>query len=114
MLVPARDAADASVVSQTLPEEFLDGYHPLRCVAAGSSNPSLVRQAFAPLPVLETEIPYQPGLCDSVVSSSIAEIAPSSNEKWNAGCLSLAHEIAELVERPDECLAQPNVGLIAT
>lgn len=114
LLVPARDAAAASVVNQTLPEEFLDGYHTLRCIVAGSSNPSLVRQAFAPLPVLETEIPYQPELCDSVVSSNIAVTAPSSNEKWNAGCLNLAHEVAELVERPDECLAQPNVGLIAT
>lgn len=114
LLVPARDASDARVVSQTLPEEFLDGYHTLRCIVAGASNPSLVRQAFAPLPVLETEIPYQPELCVSVVSPSIAETAPSSNERWYAGCLSLAHEVAELVERSDERLALSDVGLIAT
>lgn len=114
LLVPARDAADAGSVSETLPEELLDGYHTLRCVVAGSSKPSSVRKAFAPLPVPETELPYQPELCASVISSSTAGPAPISNEKWHNGCLSFAREVAELAERTDECPAKPDLGLIAT
>lgn len=114
LLVPARDAANAGAVRRDLPEEFLDGYHTLRCVVAGSSNPTLVRQAFAPLPVLEAEVPFQPELCDSVISSSNVGHTPISNEKWHIGCLSFAREVAELAERTDACPAKPNLGLIAT
>ncbi|SFF73405.1 cellulose synthase operon protein YhjQ/BcsQ [Roseobacter denitrificans] len=114
LLVPARDAADACAVSRDLPEEFLDGYHTLRCLVAGSSNPSSVRQAFAPLPVLKTELPYQPDLCASVISSSTPAAAPISNEEWHTGCLSLAREAVELVERRNECSTRPNLGLMAT
>ena len=114
LLVPARNAADAGAVSRDLPEEFLDGYHTLRCVVAGSSNPALVRQAFAPLPVLETELPYQPELCASMISASSLATAPTSNEKWHSGCLSLAREVVELAKRTDERPAQSNLGLMAT
>ncbi|MCV3274137.1 hypothetical protein MUB52_22105 [Roseobacter sp. WL0113] len=114
LLVPARNAADAIAVSRDLPEEFLDGYQTLRCVVAGSSDPTLVRQAFAPLPVLKTELPYQPELCASVISASTLAAAPTSNEKWHSGCLSLAREVVELAKRTDERPAQSNLGLMAT
>lgn len=104
LLVPARDAADASSVTEMLPEEFLDGHHTLRCLVAGSSSPSSIRNAFSPLPVLDSELPYQPELCASVISSRIATIAPTSNEDWHIGCLRLAREVFELAKPSDERL----------
>lgn len=113
LLVPAREAADARVIRERMPEEFLDGYHSLRCLVAGSNKPRSVREAFSPLPVLNSEVPCQSELCDVMVSPGAAETVLTSVDNWHEGCLSLASEIAVLVEKADEWPTHHGLGLIA-
>ncbi len=114
LLVPAGNATDARAVGAALPDEFLDGYHLLRGVVAGSEQSGAVRDAFAPLPVLASELPFEPKLCDAVASSGVADSSISSSHEWHMNSMRFAREVAHLVECREEKMLVANTGLCAT
>ncbi|WP_371168807.1 cellulose synthase operon protein YhjQ/BcsQ [Aliiroseovarius sp. 2305UL8-7] len=107
LIVPARTSSDAIVVREALPAEFMDRHHTLRCLVAGTDRPSDVRNAFAPLTVLRTELPHD------TASTSVVPISASSGE-WQICCSRLAREVAELAAPREQINFPTQVGLFAT
>lgn len=114
LLLPAWDDVGASAVKDMLPDEFLDGYHTIRCLVTGSRQPESVRQAFAPLRVLETELQYEPKLYETTASSSPCGSSVVPLNDWHRNCLCLAREVADQIKYSDETTSARNASLLAT
>lgn len=93
LLLPARNAPDAREIRDRLPEEWLIQKDQLKCVVAGSERSKTVRAAFAPLPVLTSELPY-----DQVFSGFIPHQPHDIlGDTWQDCCVQLAQEVMGLI-----------------
>lgn len=112
LVIPARYEIDAIEVRETLPSEFLERHHLLRCIVVGSDGSEAVRNAFAPLKMLATELPRT----SAFASTSVRETLSDDHERdaWLSSCSELAHEVVELMPRQRQLARQASSGVFAT
>lgn len=97
LIVPARSASDAKEIRDRLPDEFLIRQDRLRCLVTGAEQPQEVRAAFSPLPVLETELPFDTNFLGFIPHQDRDKGQNASKRQWQRWCIQLADEVLELI-----------------
>lgn len=97
LIVPARNASDAKETKDRLPEEFLTRQDRLRCLVAGAEQPQNVRAAFSPLPILTTELPFDPNFSGFIPHQDRNKSQNMSKDHWQRWCIQLANEVLEMI-----------------
>ncbi|GFE65096.1 nucleotide-binding protein [Litoreibacter roseus] len=105
LIVPARSASDAKETKDRLPEEFLTKQDRLRCLVAGAEQPQHVRAAFSPLPILKTELPFDPNFMAFIPHQNRSESQNMSNNHWQGWCIQLANEVLELISERESMVS---------
>ncbi|WP_372572632.1 hypothetical protein [Ruegeria jejuensis] len=111
LIIPARYQVDAIEVRETLPPEFLERHHLLRCMVVGSDGSEALRAAFAPLMTLATELPCTPTFAHATARETFSDDVEMGD--WLASCLAFAHEVVELMPRQEQLAGHPPTGVFA-
>ena len=97
LILPARNASDASEIKDRLPEEFLIRQNNLRCLVSGAEQPQNVRAAFSPLPIMATDLPLDPSFTGFIPHQNQSKDQSASECSWQRWCIQLANEVIELI-----------------
>jgi hypothetical protein len=102
LIIPARNASDAKEIRDRLPDEFLIRQDRLRCLVAGSEQPLSVRAAFSPLPILKSELPFDPSFAGFIPHQNIRKNHNRTESNWQSRCNQLANEVVDLISEQQD------------
>jgi hypothetical protein len=97
LIVPARNVSDAKEIMDRLPDEFLTRKDRLRCLVAGAEQSQDVRAAFSPLPILKTELPFDPNFQGFIPHQDRSKSQNMSRDNWERWCIQLVDEVLDLI-----------------
>lgn len=97
LIVPARNASDANEIKDRLPDEFLIRQDSLRCLVSESERPQNVRAAFSPLPIMATDLPFDPSFTGFIPHQNHGKDQNTSEGRWQPLCIELVNEVLELI-----------------
>ncbi|MDA7966266.1 cellulose synthase operon protein YhjQ/BcsQ [Ruegeria sp.] len=102
LVIPAQSASDAKEIRDRLPEDILIQSDRIKCLVAGSEQSQKVRAAFSPLPVLTSELPFDPAFAGFIPYQDQSTDQNTLAGNWTTRCIQLANEVLDLLSEQQD------------